>query len=166
MSTTILARAVLVTGLALALVATASAQSAAPIKFTGVINDYSDTTNAAGAWHLTGEWSVKLDGKTGRGSFAGGLTMVRATSGVSPHTHHVTIVDGSVTELPNGTGFTITGLADITLNGAVFFAGAPVTVELTGSSDVLPSNIKILFGGSATGHFGAAPIDGVVSVTK
>lgn len=164
MSTTILARATLVTSLALALVATASAQSASKIKFTGVINDYSDTSNAAGAWHLTGEWSAKLDGKSGRGSFTGGLTMVRATSGVSPHTHHLTLEDGTVTELANGTGFTITGLADITLNGTVVFAATPVTVELTGGSDVLPSNIKILFGGAATGHFGAAPIDGVVSV--
>ena len=166
MSTTILARAVLVASFAFALGTPAWAQSAASTQLTGVINDYSDTANVAGAWHVTGEWSAKLDGKSGRGSFAVGIAMARATSGASPHTHHVFVDDGVVTPLANGTGFAIVGPATITSNGAIAgFSGTVVTIELTGNSEVYPSNIKVIFSGGAIGHFGADPIDGVVSVT-
>ena len=92
------------------------------------------------------------------------LSMLRAGSGASAHTHHV-FLDGVATPLANGSGYAVQGQAIMTGNGAVAgFSGSPVTVEFTGNAALFPSNIRVIFSGAAAGHFGPDPIDGVVSV--
>lgn len=130
-------------------------------KFQGILNDYTDTANAAGAWHINGHWSVTIKGNSGKADVDASVAMIRNGSGVSPHTHHVVLENADVIQMSNG--YSIVGTGTITTNGAAAFAGSLVTVSLTGSTDVLPSNASFTFEGAAAGHFGAAPIDGVVT---
>jgi hypothetical protein len=166
MHSTILIRAAMVVTIALAIGAPAAAQSAAPTKLEGVINDYTDVASASGAWHITGDWSAHLKGQSGKVDFVASLTMIRSTSGGSPHTHHVALTDGQVTAIPNG--YRISGQAAITSNGALAgFTGSHIDIELTGSTALTFSNVKITFGGAgAIGHFGDLPLDGVVTIRQ
>ena len=159
----ILISVVFVTSIALP-VTPGAAQSSASTKLEGIIDDYSDVTNAAGAWHIVGEWSADIKGNSGKVDFVASLTMKRATSGASPHTHHIGLFGGTVTELPNGLAFS--GPAAMTGNGALAaFSGSLVLIEVTGDAAVVPfANIRITFGGGAAGHFGADPVDGVVTI--
>ena len=131
-------------------------------KFEGTINDYTDAASAVGAWHLTGKWSVHLKGTSGKADFTASIAMIRPGSGASPHTHHVLLENGTVTQ--TATGWTIAGEPLVTSNGATAFAGSTVTVEVTGGGAVLPSNVRFAFGGAAVAHFTASPIDGVVGI--
>jgi hypothetical protein len=82
-----------------------------------------------------------------------------------PHTHHIGLVDGTVTALPNG--WRISGNAVITGNGNVAgFSPSPIVVEITGGNAVAASNIKLTFDGAAVSHFGTQPLDGVVVVER
>src|SRR3954447_20763069 len=93
-----------------------AAQSSAPTKLEGIFDDYSDVANAAGAWHIVGQWSADIHGKSGTVDFVASVTMKRATSGASAHTHHIGLFGAAVTELPNG--ISISGQATITGNGS------------------------------------------------
>ncbi len=80
------------------------------------------------------------------------------------HTHHVAMTDGQVT--PIAGGYRISGTAAITSNGALAgFTGSPLDIEITGGS-ALNFSIESTFGGSAVGHFGDQPIDGVVNFRR
>lgn len=163
MQTTLLHCAVLLSAVTLALAGSAQAQSSAPTKLSGVINDYTDAASPSGPWHLVGEWSVRVKGASGKADFAVSLTMVRSATGSSPHTHHVGLVNAEVTVLPNG--YRLTGPAVITSNGATAgFTGSDVVIDIVGSTALPFANVKIVFGGAAVGHFGDQPLDGVVTV--
>jgi hypothetical protein len=150
---------------------TVGAQSQAPTILTGVINDY---VESGGAWHINGEWSAHAKGASGKADFFASLTMLRSdlwvlltmTDPTNPalrgaHTHHVGLVDGSVTVLANG--WRISGAAIVTSNGsAAGFSGSPIDVEITGGSALLSANVKLTFSGAAAAHFGTQPLDGVV----
>lgn len=136
---------------------------------SGIIHDHTAVT--AGSWELQGEYSLKTKGN-GKADFSAILTMERSdywamTSGSdpnarSPHTHHVTLVDGTVTPITGG--FEVSGMAAITANGnaAPFGLYSPVVIDITGGDTVNLSNIKLTFQGAAAGHFGSAPLSGVV----
>jgi hypothetical protein len=163
MRSPIFVRVAMVTTLALAMAVSAPAQSSNSNKFSGTINDYSDSAHQDGAWHIAGTWSAHVVGKSGKASFVASLAMIRNGSGVGAHTHHVTLSDATATATP--TGYSISGIATITGNGGVAgFSGTTVNVSLTGGGEVMPSNIAITFSGGAIGHFGADPLTGVVSV--
>ena len=162
---TALTRSLLVVLLALTAAATLPAQNASSQKFEGILNDYSDAANAAGAWHMAGEWSVHIKGNSGKADFVASIAMVRVPSGASPHTHHVTLSNAGVTELANGTGYRIEGQPTITVSGNLApFTGSPTTIDIIGGTAVLPSNIRVAFQGGAAGHFGADPVEGVVEL--
>jgi len=156
----------MVVTIALATAGQAAAQSAAPTKLEGVINDYTDVASASGPWHITGDWSAELKGHSGKVDFVASLAMIRSTSGGAPHTHHIGLTDGQVTAIPNG--YRISGQAAITSNGALAgFTGSQVDIELTGGTFLTFSNVKITFGSAgAIGHFGDLPLDGVVTVRQ
>ncbi len=149
---------------------TVGAQSQAPTKLAGVINDYLE---AGGAWHINGEWSAHAKGASGKADFFASLTMLRSDLWVlltmadptnpalrGPHTHHVGLLDGTVTVIANG--WRISGAAIITSNGSVAgFSGSLVDVEITGGSALPSANVKLTFSGAATAHFGTQPLDGV-----
>ena len=67
--------------------------AAQALKFQGVLNDYTDTANNAGAWHITGTWSIFMKGKSGTADVIASIAMIRDGSGVSPHTHHLVLED-------------------------------------------------------------------------
>jgi hypothetical protein len=156
----------------------------------GVLNDYtpaaasvnspSGTPSVAGPWEVRGHWQLVLKGSE-KAQFSAALTMERSDAGVAlngggdlnnpvdrfAHTHHITILDGDVT--PTATGFQVTGPATITKDGVFpppFGSTLSVlTIEITGGtgdSSVRFSNITVLFGAPAAGHFGMAPLHGVV----
>jgi hypothetical protein len=161
---------------ALALVGTqASAQNSASSHLGGSIGDYVwvEAGPGFGAWFVSGEWSLQVHGESGKADFSASLLGVRsdlwvqqnssnpATAPRSPHTHHVGIVNGEVTSIPNG--FKVSGTATITANGSVApYSSAPVEVEITGGNLVQFSNMKLMFLGIAIDHFGSQPYDGVV----
>jgi hypothetical protein len=61
----------------------------------------------------------------------------------------------------------ISGTAAITSNGSLAgFSGSPVDIEISGGSALPFANITVTFGGSAAAHFGAAPVHGVVNVSR
>jgi hypothetical protein len=81
----------------------------------GVINDYTIEASLGGPWEIGGEWSLKVDGYPGRADFSAALTMVRSDVGVTDnggdlddpaarnaHTHHITLLGGTVTPITNG----------------------------------------------------------------
>jgi hypothetical protein len=158
---------------ALALLAGAhgAAQAPVPLRLAGVINDYS--AGGGGPWHVHADWQLHVKGASGQADFSAAVAMVRSdlwvvltaadpanTEGRSPHTHHVAVADGDVTALANG--IRITGTATVTGNGNPSFV-SPVTIDITGGSIVPLSNASITFGGAAAGHFGTAPLNGVVT---
>jgi hypothetical protein len=100
----------------------------------------------------------------------------------TPHTHHITMKDAQVTSDPSAvasgcptasytppttTGLMITGSAHVTGNGgyppfAPQGQTSPLTVCVTGGNLVAFSNITLVFGPPASGHFGSQPINGAV----
>ena len=101
-----------------------------------------------------------------------------------PHTHHITMKDAKVSYPPlasalayaapeyHNPGFMVTGPAYITGNGgpAPFSKGDTVLsilqVCVNGGTDVPFSNVSLVFGAPASGHFGTQAIHGVVRESK
>ena len=176
--------------LALALGTGALAQDARHVTLRGVMNDYTPASPPiSGPWEVRGSWWLTVKGRSGHADFSAALTMERSDLGAvqnavpssttpppspldnpknrSAHTHHITLVDGEVTE--TATGFQVTGPATITKDGAwppPFGPTLPIlTIEITGGTgenSVRFSNITVLFGSPADKHFGLAPLLGVV----
>jgi hypothetical protein len=102
----------------------------------------------------------------------------------TPHTHHITMKGAQVTwdpttvssscptasyKPPTTTGFMITGQASVTGNGGYPpFAPegqlSPLTVCVTGGTQAQFSNVTLMFGAPASGHFGTQAINGAVRV--
>ena len=81
------------------------------------------------------------------------------------HTHHVLMVDGTVTPIANG--FEINGLVAVTSNGnQAPFAAPTLQIDVTGGQAVTSSNIALTFGGGAAAHFGTYPLTGVVRLPE
>ena len=139
------------------------AEMAPPSRLAGEIDDYTALADPAGPWHLSGTWSVTLEGQSGKGDFSLALSMVRSQNPEpSAHTHHVSVEDGDVTPVANG--FEISGTAVITSNGNVApFSGSPVDFQIIGGNGLPYSNASVTFAGAAAAHFGELPIHGVVT---
>ena len=145
-------------------------------RLSGTIDDYVwvETGAGAGAWHVTGRWTARSKGDSGKADFTASLLGVRSDLWVlqtgadpanpalrSPHTHHVALTDAEVTVIPNG--IRLEGTAIITANGSVApYSNSTVRVDLTGGSLLRYSNVKLTFLGHAVDHFGPQPYDGVV----
>jgi hypothetical protein len=158
----------------------ALAQTPKPVRFSGLINDYTPGTSVSpvGPWEVRGKWSLIVKGRSGKADFSAFLTMERSDywvltlgnpddpSGRSPHTHTVSLVDGEVTPIDNG--FRVSGTATVTASGnpPPFGSSTPLQIDITGGSVVPFSNIKLTFGSPAAGHFGSQPLDGVVKIFR
>lgn len=104
----------------------------------------------------------------------------------TPHTHHISMKNAQVTSDPSAvaagcpsasytpattTGFMVTGSASVTGNGGYApFAPqgqlSPLTVCVTGGTQVGFSNITLVFGTPASSHFGPQAINGAVRVRE
>ena len=167
---------------ALAVGARAFAQETPQTHVSGTFNDYVwvevGAGAGAGAWHVTGAWTAKVNQGSGKGQFIGSLQGVRSDLWVlqtfadpanpalrTPHTHHVGLIDAKVTVIPNGSR--LEGTAVITANGSVApYSGSTVRVDITGGSLLRFSNIKLTFYGAAIEHFGPQPYDGLVVLKR
>lgn len=177
--------------LALAAGTGALAQTPTPREFRGVINDFTPASGISpgGPWEVRGHWSLILKGRhceaDCKADFSAALTMERSDLGViqngggdlnnpmdrMAHTHHITLVDGEVTNIQGG--IEITGKATVTANGAwppPFGPELPtLTIDITGGTgenSVAHANITLLFGSPASGHFGTHPLHGVVRAIR
>ena len=161
MTSTILRRVAAIVTIAFALSARGFADGQ-DHKLVGTINDYTAALDAGGPWHVTGQWSLKLNGDSGKGQFTAALSMVRADNPArAAHTHHITLEDATVTALPNG--FHVSAPAVITSNGNLAgFSGSTVEIQATGGNALSLSNVTVTFGGMAAAHFGDQPLHGVV----
>jgi hypothetical protein len=162
MKTLILRRVIPIVAIALALSTQGAAQGSTAHTLEGLVHHYTAALDAAGPWHISGEWDIKVKGDSGRADFAAALAMVRSDNPVrQPHTHHVTIDDG--TFALTATGFSINGLATVTGNGNMSFTSL-VDVLVTGGNALAHSNISVRFlGAPGIAHFGAEPLQGVVT---
>src|SRR5688572_27967593 len=149
--------------LAFALIVTqASAQNPAPSHLGGTIGDYVwvESGPGLGAWFVSGEWSMHVEGASGKADFTASLQGVRsdlwvlqnsmnpATANRGSHTHHIGITKGQVTSIPNG--FKVSGTATISANGNLApYSNALVEVEITGGNLLQFSNMKLTFFGMA-----------------
>ena len=170
---------------ALALVATTtvlmapatSAQDAPQMRMTGILADHVwvDVGAGAGAWQVNGTWSAMISGSSGKGEFVAAILGVRSDLWVqqtganpqsttrSPHTHHVALLDATVSAIP--AGIRLTGNAIITTNGNVAdFSGSPIVVDIKGGNTVQLSNMELTFLGASNGHFGSHTYDGIVTI--
>ncbi len=147
-----------------------------PTHFSGVFNDYTPASTS-GPWEVRGQWSLFLVGTSGTANFDAALTMGRSDIGVmqngggdlnnpagrAAHTHHISVINGTVTPLPNG--FRVTGTSTVTGNGNYpppFGGNSTVQIDVIGGNTVAASNIKLSFIGDAANHFGSQPVNGVV----
>ena len=162
--------------------AVAQETAAAPrlARVSGTFDDYVWVAGGAGAgaWHVTGQWTARSKGDSGKGEFRASLLGVRSDLWVlqtgadpanpalrSPHTHHVALFDADVTIIPNG--IRLEGTAVITANGSVAaYSSSTVRVEITGGSLLRYSNVKLTFLGHAIDHFGPQPYEGVVTIGR
>jgi hypothetical protein len=157
----------------------AVAQSGAPTRVAGTLNDFVwvDMGGGAGPWQISGTWSAKLIGSSGRAEFVATILGVRSDlwvlqTGTDPrateraaHSHHVGLLDAAVTTIPGGVR--LTGTAIITTNGnAATFTNSPVVVDITGGNTVPFSNMKLMFHGASNEHFGSHAYDGVVVIER
>lgn len=162
----------------------ALAQTSQIEHFSGTINDYTPATGVSGPWEVSGTWSLDLSNGSTKATFSAALTMGRSDMGVllngatgggsldvpaqrNAHTHHMVLVDGSVTFIPNG--FEVTGPITITGNGKYpppFGTPSTATIDIVGGNSVTFSNIKLSLAGAAATHFGTQPINGVIRSAK
>ncbi|MGE5206819.1 MAG: hypothetical protein ACM3PW_14475 [Chlamydiota bacterium] len=143
----------------------------APLRFSGLIGDYTPQTSTDGPWVVRGEWSLQIT-NWGKANFSAVLTMVRsdegalthggldATSARKAHTHHIWLRNADISSTNNG--FKVTGPATITANGSPAFSPSQLEVDITGGTLVKFSNIKLIFQDPAAGHFGSQALNGVV----
>jgi hypothetical protein len=155
--------------------------------FRGTIGDYTPANvpvTVKGPWQIAGQWSLRVKEKSGTADFSAALAMVRSDEGVilngsgnfddvtntarNAHTHHITLVDGAVTQIADG-HFRVMGPATITANGkfpAPFGPNSTLTIDVFGDNSVAFSNIQLTFIGDAPKHFGSQPINGVVRSSR
>jgi hypothetical protein len=150
------------------------AQPPTHVSFIGLINDR--TAASAGSWEVHGDWSLNLNGESGKADFLAVLTMERSDYWVlttpadpdarTPHTHHIKVDKGTVTPIANG--LRVSGMAAITGNGnpAPFGQYSPLKIDITGGTSVAFSNVSLTFEGAAAGHFGSQPLNGAVRNRK
>ena len=180
-------------GIAIAVAAIAlvrvQGQDIRPVRFSGLINDYSPSTVAGGPYEIRGEWSLDIQ-KSATANFSADLDMETSDYGVtgatqvdpanpatrSPHTHHISMTNATVSydtsscpaNSPATTfsGLVVTGTATTTGNGgpAAFEAKGASTLQvcIMGGSQVVYSNVTLVYTGPASTHFGTQPIHGVV----
>ena len=165
------------------------AQDIRPVRFSGVINDYSPSTVPGGPYEIRGDWAVVLQ-RNGTASFSADLNMETSDYGITgatqvdpanpatrnPHTHHLSMTDATVSYDTSScpannppttfSALIVTGTVTTTANGgpAPFEAKGPSTLQvcIMGGSQVVYSNVTLVYTGPATGHFGTQPIHGVV----
>jgi hypothetical protein len=164
------------------------AQGDKPVHATGLINDFSPANVKGGPWEMHGEWSMDVSLQQGVADFSADMTMsdygTTSTGSVDPteagknaHTHHIRLTNAAIVWNMVGCpayspatidGFQIAGTVTLmTGNGgpAPFETKPPTStlqVCVTGGTDVLVSNLSMVFGGPATTHFGPQAIHGVV----
>jgi len=181
--------------LALALSSVVMAQTRTQVNLRGTINDYNPFSNGQyemrGTWSLKvnvafdkAEFSAALNMEHSD------LWMISNhttdTTVRDPHTHHITmkhaqvIFDQTYVESKCPTahyvvattiGFAVIGMASITGDGghAPFAPNgelSPLTVCVTGGTQVAFSNVTLVLGSPASNHFGTQPINGVVRTVK
>jgi hypothetical protein len=163
--------------LVLAVSTGALAQAPKHMIFRGLISDYTPQTisgQPVGPWEMRGVWSLIVKRWDGKADFSAALAMVHSDLGVTggdlnssvargAHTHHITLVDATVTPLANG--FRVSGPAIVTGNGAFpapFGPNSTLQIDITGGNTIAYSNIQLTFTGDAVKHFGSQPINGVV----
>ena len=174
-----------------------------PTHFSGLLNDYTPTSDSntgnpisGSPYEMHGRWTLDLNAQRGTATFSAEMTMetsevANASSVFDPgslgaHTHHISVTDGVVHNLPTdwqtmcpalkpaaSGGFAVTGSMYLTANGSnpPFGNPSPVTICILGATGtgtsgtayVQYSNLTLTIGEKAAGHFGTQPIHGVVT---
>jgi hypothetical protein len=182
-------------GLALALATNIRAwdEDSAPSHLQGVINDYTPVLPASSSmpttWEVRGPWQMSIDKEDGTASFIASVTMELSPTStnigslaLSQHTHDIRM-KGKLTFNPtdcptNPTGtpgytarFAMSGQATVSANGGGFPPPpaspetSPLQVCIEGGTVTAYSNVTLVFGPPASGHFGTQALHGVVRKT-
>jgi hypothetical protein len=164
-------------------------EDSAPSHLNGVINDYTPIAGSmTTAYEVRGPWQMTLDKNDGTANFIASVTMELSPLGqtstnvgnvaLSQHTHDIRMkgkiifnpsdCPGHAAGTPPYTArFEITGSATVSANGGGFPPPpTPETSELQvcieGGTVTAYSNVTLVFGAPASGHFGGQAIHGVV----
>jgi hypothetical protein len=165
------------------------AQDLRPVRFSGVINDYSPSTSPGGPYEIRGDWSLDVE-RGGIANFSADLNMETSDYGITgatqvdpanpatrnAHTHHISMTNATLSyntstcpannPATTVSGLMVTGTAPTTANGgpAPFDPNNTSTLQvcIMGGPAVSYSNVTIVYTGPATAHFGTQPIHGVV----
>jgi len=153
----------------------AGAQDPTPLKFNGLLNDYSPSTVKGGPWEMHGQWALSINPWSAAADFSADMTMSGygktstgapdpTQGGQSAHTHHIRLTNVTVTWNTAGCpafspstygGFQLNGTVSLlTGNGsnAVFETTPPsstlqVCVSGGEGNDSVPfSNVTLTFG--------------------
>ena len=181
--------------IALALSSGVLAQAPPPVRLSGTINDYNPFSNGQyemrGTWSLkVNGASGKAEFSAALNMEHSDLWMIANnttdTTLRDPHTHHITmrnaqvIFDESYVEsncptahyfVATTTGFAVVGMASVTGDGGFApFAPhgelSPLTVCVTGGTQVGFSNVTLVVGSPASKHLGTQAINGVVKSAR
>jgi len=161
-----------------------------PIHYAGLLNDYTPSAAVVkgGPYEMRGRWSLDVDLRHNSARFTAAMNMETSDYGIDQgtvnkddpttrgqHTHHISVLDGVVgedwsTACPAFNpavkrGFVVRGTAFITGNGspAPFGNPSPVTICVLGGDNLEFSNLTLVLGAPASGHFGKQAIHGVVT---
>lgn len=154
-----------------------------PLRLSGQINAYSPQTSTTGPYEVRGPWSLQLKDYGTRADFSAAVNMQLSDGWVltfnknsqtpfdptarNAHTHNIIMTNAEVTWLSTG-GFKVVGTATVTLNGGAtpFAQQSTLTIVVkggtTGIEPIRFSNITLVFGLPASGHFGPQALPGVV----
>lgn len=166
------------------------AQDWTPAHLSGVINDYTPIAGGMTAWEVRGPWSLTLNEDNGTADFSASVTMELSPIGqsstnvgavaLSQHTHDIKLKGATVTYNPSGcpahasgtppytARIEVKGSATVSANGGPFppppAAPEPSQLQICidGGADTAYSNVTLVFGTPASGHFGSQAIHGVV----
>jgi hypothetical protein len=181
--------------LALAFSSSVMAQAPRPAKLSGAISDYNPFTKGQyemrGTWSLevhgaSGKASFSAALNMEHSDLWMVSTATTDTTLRDPHTHHITMTDADVIfdqsyvasncptaaySVPTTDGFVVVGMASLTGDGgfppfAPHGELSPLTVCVTGGSQVKLSNITLVLGAPASNHFGTQAINGDVQSVK
>ncbi len=146
-------------------------QSQSPTHFSGLLNDYTPTSDSntgtpisGSPYEMRGEWTLNLNQHSTMATFSAAVSM-QTSEVVNPppyvptalkaHTHHISVTDGVVSmdwQPPTcpatfAGGFVVTGMAYVAGNGAnaPFGNPSPVTICILGGTTGAPGTASVEF---------------------
>ncbi|MEO6800269.1 MAG: hypothetical protein ABI178_10055 [Rhodanobacter sp.] len=148
-----------------------------PTHFSGLLNDYTPTSDSntgkaisGSPYEMHGRWTLDLNARRGKATFSAEMTMetsevanastVFDPASLGAHTHHIVVTDGIIHGLPTDWQMLCPTLKPAALGGFAVTGSAYVTGNGSNPPFGNPSNVTIcILGGTGTGVPGTAYVE-------